>query len=351
MQADTPLITREIVIRDLIYTAVFNTGIAVVLWLLFLGNTFLVYLIISQLIGLSICAFALTGHYWFKPVRFVSRIGVTFLAVILGTVIGGMLGLTFTQTNPYEVLRAGNYLARMILVSLIAGSVVGYYFVSSKQITDTEKAIQAERIKRLTLEKQAAETRMKLLQAQIEPHFLFNTLSNIYSLIDSDVEKSKRMLTDLIDYLRNSLDESRKEKTTLGKEIDIIKSYLNLFQVRFGSRLSFSIHLASELASVAIAPMLIQPIVENAILHGISPLVEGGEIAIVVEKVDRYLEIVVSDTGKGFQAGDPPGVGLRIVRERLHGLYGKEARVLIHENSPKGVRISIKIPYDLLTQA
>jgi LytS/YehU family sensor histidine kinase len=205
--------------------------------------------------------------------------------------------------------------------------------------------VQEERIKRLTSEKEAIEANLRLLQAQIEPHFLFNTLSNILSLLDSDSEKGKSMLTSLTRYLRKSLSKVREYTSTVGQEMELIEDYLKIFKVRMGGRLLFKLDVSDSVRDLPLPPMLIQPLVENAIKHGLEPKVQGGEILIRGKENDSLLRLEIIDTGMGFNPGRKDGLGLANIRERLQALYGNDGRLVIEENQPGGVKAIIEVPY------
>jgi sensor histidine kinase YesM len=211
---------------------------------------------------------------------------------------------------------------------------IGYYFYSKARIKISKEIIQQERINRLSSEKQALEANLRLLQAQIEPHFLFNTLSNVLSLIDTDPARGKSMLGDLIHYLRTSFDQ----------EMNIIKAYLNIQNVRMGERLRFSIELPDALREYPLPPMLLQPLIENAVKHGLEPAIEGGEIIIKVMEEDDFIRIEVQDTGNGFSAYDTAGVGIANVRERISLLYGNKGQLILEANDPHGVKAIIEVP-------
>jgi sensor histidine kinase YesM len=194
-----------------------------------------------------------------------------------------------------------------------------------------------------------AEARLRTLQAQIEPHFLYNTLANVVSLIGSEPDKAKHMLERLIDFLRASLSASRAERATLGAELDLAAAYLDLLAVRMGARLRWRIEADEASRALPIAPMLIQPLVENAIMHGLEPKVDGGEIVVRVSSAGGVLRIEVSDDGVGLGASSPRpggGVGLTNLRERLRSLHGLGAQLQLLENQPAGVTSRLLLPLD-----
>jgi sensor histidine kinase YesM len=194
-----------------------------------------------------------------------------------------------------------------------------------------------------------AEARLRTLQAQIEPHFLYNTLANVVSLIGSEPDKAKHMLERLIDFLRASLSASRAEQATLGAELDLAAAYLDLLAVRMGARLRWRIETDEASRALPIAPMLIQPLVENAIMHGLEPKVDGGEILVRAAAGGSVLRIEVSDDGVGLGAAAPRpggGVGLSNLRERLRSLHGAGAQLQLLENQPAGVTSRLLLPLD-----
>jgi len=190
-----------------------------------------------------------------------------------------------------------------------------------------------------------AEANLRILQAQFEPHFLFNTLSNILNLLDTDPEKGKSMLVDFTQYLRTSLSKIRGQTTRLGHEMEMIRAYLNIFKVRMGDRLKFDIDLPAHLEDTPFPPMLIQPLVENAIKHGLEPKVQGGEILISGKENDSHLRLEIIDTGMGINPGRKGGLGLANIRERLQSLYGNDGRLVIEENQSGGVKATIEVPH------
>jgi signal transduction histidine kinase len=175
-----------------------------------------------------------------------------------------------------------------------------------------------------------AEARLRALQAQIEPHFLYNTLANVVSLIGPQPAQAQHMLERFIDYLRASLAASRSEDATLASEAGLIAAYLDVLAVRMGERLRYRIEVPDELRQFRIAPMLLQPVVENAIAHGLEPKVEGGEIVVSARVEGDQVCVRISDTGVGLNESAPRkpggGVGLSNLRERLRSLYGAPLR-------------------------
>jgi len=344
METQIPEINRRHVIKTLSYTAVFNTVIAIFLTAVKFGGGPVDNFIVSQCIGISICSCMLTAHYFVKPTRLPVQLLVTIAGLIIGTVIGTLLGSVAVGVNP-SIFFQGYSFFQIILIGILFGSIITYFFVSREKISASEVIIQEEKIKRLTSEKKVMESNLRLLQAQIEPHFLFNTLSNILSLIDTDTEKGKSMLEDLIHYLRTSLSKTRENESTIGQEMDMIEAYLNIFRVRMGERLRYRIDIPDTIKNILFPPMLLQPLVENAIKHGLEPRIEGGEVSIRGEKKGDTIRLEVADTGRGFHGDGDMGVGLSNIRERLRSLYCDKGRLILEENRPSGLKAIIEVPY------
>ena len=192
-----------------------------------------------------------------------------------------------------------------------------------------------------------AEAQLRALQAQIEPHFLYNTLANVVSLIDGQPAQARRMLERFIDYLRASLAGSRAGSATLGAELDLAASYLDVLGVRMGQRLRWRIEADNACRALPIAPMLIQPLVENAVMHGLEPKVDGGEIVLRAAVDDGVLRVEVRDSGRGLVAAPPRpggGVGLSNLRERVRQLHGPGARLELLDNPGGGVVARLLLP-------
>ena len=286
----------------------------------------------------------LTVYYFVKPTRLSVQLFVIIAGLITGSVIGALLGSVAVGMNPSTFFREYSFF-QIILIGILFGSIISYFFISREKISASEVMIQEEKIKRLTSEKKVMESNLRLLQAQIEPHFLFNTLSNILSLIDTDTERGKSMLEDLIHYLRTSLSKTREKASTIGQEMEMIQAYLNIFRVRMGERLRYRIDIPDTLKNIPFPPMLVQPLVENAIKHGLEPRIKGGEISIRGEEKGDTLRLEIADIGLGFNGNSEMGVGLSNIRERLQTLYGDKGRLILEENRPSGLKAIIEVPY------
>ncbi|MES2072952.1 MAG: histidine kinase [Pseudomonadota bacterium] len=205
------------------------------------------------------------------------------------------------------------------------------------------------RVKQENLRHQAMEAQLRLLQAQIEPHFLFNTLANVHSLIDCDTPRAKQMLEMFTDYLRASLGQLRHTDSTLETELAMVRCYLTLFQIRMEERLHFEIDASEEALAAILPTLLLQPLVENAIEHGLEPKIEGGRVYIRARVMAGQLDICVDDDGLGLDAPRRPrrhgnSMALSNIRERLRTRYGGEAALTL-EPQAVGVHAMLSLPY------
>jgi len=182
------------------------------------------------------------------------------------------------------------------------------------------------------------------MQAQVEPHFLFNTLANVQHLVETDPPEASRVLDSLIKYLRAALPQMRESTTNLGRELEMARAFLEINRVRMGSRLQFAIEVPETLKTHAFPPMMLISLVENAVKHGVDPCCDCGTITIRAREDEGRLRVSVEDTGEGIKPKKGGGVGLSNIRERLKALYGTSARLVIEEREPRGVVASIEVP-------
>ncbi len=331
---------------EFLYVVIIDTLIALFLSATGISHPFAVNLLMSQCYGLSIFAIISLLLWAFKPREGIARIAlIVAIGVAGGNLIGGRIGVFILRRVFSMTLTRMEAGALPTIVLVIAiGATVSYFFYSKGRLRADKEIIQQERIRRLSSEKEAVEANLRLLQAQIEPHFLFNTLSNVLSLIDTDPTRGKAMLSDLIRYLRTSLSRTRPATTTLGQEMEMIRSYLSIQKVRMGERLTFAIDLPVALSESPFPPMLLQPLVENAVKHGLDPRVEGGEIAVKVTESADAVKVTIADTGAGFSTNESTGIGLANVRERIRLIYEDRGRLLLEENTPRGVKAIVEVP-------
>ncbi|MBK8741714.1 MAG: histidine kinase [Betaproteobacteria bacterium] len=224
------------------------------------------------------------------------------------------------------------------------------FFGAEWQAKKVEELMARENLKVVSREKQLVQAQMRMLQAQIEPHFLFNTLANIQSLIGRAPDKASLMMDNFIAYLRETLSASRAQEGTVQQEFALLRHYLDLIKIRMADRLQYTLSLAPGLETAPMAPMLLQPLVENAIKHGLEPKVEGGAVSVDVQRAgdagNERMLITVEDNGLGFSDdadSKGTGVGLANLRERLAVLYDGRASLDIADARP-GTRIRIAVP-------
>ncbi|HEX9173660.1 MAG TPA: histidine kinase [Telluria sp.] len=204
---------------------------------------------------------------------------------------------------------------------------------------------------RESMQRQLSEAKMQMMQAQVEPHFLFNTLASVEHLIETNPPRASAMQRSLIQYLRAVLPQMRDNVvvTNLGREVDMVSAYLNLLKMRMEERLTVDMQVPDGLRSAAFPPMMLQSMVENAIKHGLECQPRGGTLRIVAEVADSKLRVTVSDDGAGFgvHPSDGTGLGLPTIRERLKLLHGEAGRLNIAPNQPHGVIATIEVPYQV----
>ena len=200
-------------------------------------------------------------------------------------------------------------------------------------------------LERSELERQALDARMRLLQAQVQPHFLFNTLANVRALVDTGSPKASEVLGTLIAYLRAAVPRLDEPFSTMGHELALVRSYLELMHLRMPDRLQFSIHADDAALDLRCPPLTLLTLVENSVRHGIDPSEEGGLITIDVQQWGPRCRVVVGDTGVGLgHGGTGLGTGLSTLRERLHLCFGGNTELNMSEVAPHGVRVELVFP-------
>ncbi len=332
-------------ITDMLLTIAICTLVAFAITMIGSSKDFLVTLLISQSFGVAICTTILAMLWIFNPRNWVSLLCVSVAAVFTGAVSGLYLGFMILKNFFHVILNwPTDVILRTVAFALITSIGVLYFFITRSILKHDKEQIEQERIKTVALQKEALEINLRMLQAQIEPHFLFNTLSNVVSLIDTDPARGKAMLLDLTRYLRTSLSRTLPEKTTLAQEAEMIGAYLNIQKIRMGERLNFTMDVPDDLRGKPFPPMLLQPLVENAVKHGLEPKIEGGGISIRATCDAHRLKVEVADTGLGISSLNANGIGMANVRDRLRLLFGDQGKFIVEENSPSGVRAVIEVP-------
>lgn len=327
------------------YTTVFCIGIGVLITLL-AGGSFIANLAVSFAIGWSISGcFHLLGPLfdkWLGP--YVGPVPVTAIGLTVGLIIAGLI----TFQDPLYFFTFSN---ATIYLGVFFGILGFIFFGTRARMVQAEADLAQATAKQAQQEKLLAETELKLLQAQIEPHFLFNTLSNIAGLIHQSPDTAEKTLLNLTTLLRGSLNRTRQQTTTLAQELEIAQAYLDIQSTRMQGRLHYSFNAPTALNNISLPPLLVQPLIENAIKHGIEPCEEGGDISVSAEQQDDKVIISITDTGLGIEQDQSnrrssagSGTGLKNVRERLQALYGSDAHLDLVPNQPRGVIARITLP-------
>jgi AcrR family transcriptional regulator len=335
--------------RQLLLVLGFNAVIAGFLTLL-MPHGFGTVLLTSQSIGLSIfslsCAMPLL-HLDEGKLRW-ARLAAIPLGGVAGLLLASLLG---GEPVVAEIVRKPRQLAANLAGAVIFGAAISYYFHSREALQIQAQQLREQALQQATSERALAEANLKVLQAQMEPHFLFNTLSNVIGLIDDRPAQASRMLENLTAYLRGTLQRTRAGATTLGDEAALLRAYLEIHGVRMGKRLRWSVDVPDGLRPLPLPPLLLQPLVENALRHGLEGRPEGGEVSVRASLDGDRLVCEVVDTGLGLTGDPAPGIGLANVRARLAALYGPDAGMEVRPNEPRGLRLKLTIPIAWATLA
>jgi hypothetical protein len=316
--------------------------IAVVLWLAKPGQRFDVQLVYSLATGLSswlvidLSRFFIDVKSPFGFPRGWRGVAAIVVGVCFGFVMGTLTGDAYSGRSTFELLaNQPLFFLYLFLFTSSVGIGISYFFYASGKSSYLQRELETSR-------QQATEAQLKLLQSQLEPHMLFNTLANLRALIATDPARATTMLDHLIDYLRATLSASRATSHGLQSEFDRLQDYLALMAVRMGPRLSYTFDLPPELATQPVPTLLLQPLVENAIKHGLEPKIEGGSVAVSARREGGNIVLDVIDSGVGLKDGS--GFGLAQVRERLQALYGKQATIYLGAGHAGFTRASITFP-------
>jgi len=259
---------------------------------------------------------------------------VSWKKLLLVSMLGLILAAILKHPNPALMLTVAS-----LIIKVVAGG------KRRAELTANEATKRAETEQ---LERTVLEARMEALQAQIEPHFLFNTLASIDQLIQTDPPRASKMQQSLIRYLRSAMPQMREgRRPSLGQQVDLCSAFLEIMAVRMEGRLQAVVIVPEGLKSAVFPSMMLQTLVENAIKHGLEPKPEGGLIEIGAEIVDGQLAVHVRDTGIGFTPQAESGVGLANIRERLKALYNGRAELIISVPPAGGTCATIKVPYEI----
>ena len=327
--------------RVLVVTAVSAAAAAAVVG--FFLNSYLDLLVTALCVGYTSMVLYTAASNLRAPR--IPREALQVLAIVAGSVLGTLLaGLVKGRSITAMFAERLSGVAISMGLGIGFGSVVfAAILLRERHANDRAQILRAE-AERHRLEKSMLEAQLALMQAQVEPHFLFNTLANVQHLVETDPRAASHMLSRLIRYLRAALPQMREAATNLGRELDMARAYLEIQQVRMGARLGYAIDVPDGLRARAFPPMMLISLVENAVKHGVDPCCECSLITIRAAEDGGRLRISVVDTGGGIRPTSGGGVGLTNIRARLKALYGAEARLSLEENAPRGVVASIELP-------
>lgn len=301
---------------------------------------------ISLGFGLSIVVLMNLTH-WALPRRSERFNNILGLALGFGLGMAHLLWLGFGFPFALSGAELWRAMAINLALALVFSLTVYYLFYSRYRIRWLNRRVAEQQSRARETERELALSRLQLLQSQIEPHFLFNTLANVQGLIDPNPDAAKRMIGELTTMLRVSLSRTRQSHTRLDEELALAEAYLSIQSLRTGGRLSYSVTSDPDWADFSLPPLLVQPLVENAVVHGLETKSEGGQVSVQVEAQPGQLRILVLDTGLGLGQAPPSrgqGVGLRNVRERLALLYGDSARLTLEARPEGGTRACLTLP-------
>lgn len=331
---------RHELLRDSVQTILICYIIALVIWFTDAGGFWLT-LQVSLVFGVScLCAIRVSIHYLQDKT---SILIATVIGYSIGVIIG-TLHLLYQMYDSFEQVR--NAPASDLILKILFSLLVTYIFYNSHRVTRKQRELQAQREQSLRQEKELAESNYQVLQSQIEPHFLFNTLANIRVLIDVEPQQAKKVLDNLTGLLRVSMTKAERQVIPLQEELQLVESYLAIQKVRMGSRLTFDIKIQSDTSQVYCPPFTLQPLAENAVIHGIEPLVEGGEVNITVSVSRDRCQVTISDTGPGLAhnyLNQPPkghGIAVKNIHQRLALLYQEQAQLELANQKNSNGQIS-----------
>ncbi|MEO7206248.1 MAG: histidine kinase [Steroidobacteraceae bacterium] len=336
--------------RRLPMTLAINTVIALLIALLLHSwDEVIPNLVIAYCIGFSILALVAfvrcTVMQRFRG-HLRMRFAIYFALIVAGATGGELLSKLFLpRQSPTYTMHEGYIWLVCIVFSLVAGSIAIFINFSWVRLAQSKRDVERA-------ERAAIEAQLRALQAQIEPHFLFNTLANLDALIATDAGMARCLLGNLIRYLRAALTHARSETATLRTEVELLKAYLAIMGLRLPNRLTTEFDCDPDCLRLKFPAMLLQPLVENAITHGIEPAGDGGSIRVSVRCAGDKLMVSVDDTGVGLGNAHTAGTGAGIqnVRARLQSLFGSTARLVLEPLTPRGTHAAIEVPLNLLSR-
>lgn len=311
------------------------------------------YLSISILVSIGVGFTIRFSRYWLishfpdlkLSVQFVGAVLFSLLVWGIGPIFLGVMSNKYGYT--YEL---SDYLG-IFFVGTFFILIISFVFYRSEQASRLRRSLDEIELEQAKKEKLLLETQLRLLQSQIEPHFLFNTLANIQALIAIDSKQATKMLTAFTSLLRLSLNRTRTEWLTLGDELRFNKAYLAIQKIRLGDRLNVAYDISDKITDrMLFPPMLLQPLVENAIVHGIEQVAGNGQLSLSLHPVNEKLKICIKNDRNPVTNGTSGNqVGLINVRERLSHLYGAQASLVFDDSDPRVVVVTMEVPINVST--
>jgi sensor histidine kinase YesM len=277
------------------------------------------------------------------------------LLALLGAFVGASLAGLIKGVNPFTWLYDSALLRHIVTGALVFGFVYTFIVALIANLRNREYRALAANLeteaRQSELSRQLAESKLMLLQLQIEPHFLFNTLGSAQQLAEKGAPEAARLIGDLIRFLRATTPTLHDEANTLKQDAAMIRAYLRIMQMRLGSRLRWSVAIPEDLEDAAVPPGMLITLVENSIKHGIEPLPEGGDVAVTAERQAHpdgvRIALAVVDTGAGDAGAQRAGgIGLANIRERLTLLFGERAALATYANAPRGFIARLVLPLE-----
>jgi sensor histidine kinase YesM len=331
---------RTVLVMCLVFSAVFR-----VLWL---QAPYLVVLGRILIVGYAaLMAFELAARWPANLPAWLTRWVLQVLASALVVPLAAFAAYSLT-TLSLQWWRDGDYLSGFGSLTFLGLLIAPWISVAAllRQIRgEAARQALAFELERSEFERQALEARLRLLQAQVEPHFLFNTLANVRELVDAGSAQASSVLGSLIGYLRAAVPRLHEPASTLAQELELVRSYLEVMHMRMPDRLQFSLHADDAALALKLPPMSLLTLVENAVRHGIDPAEDGGRIEVRARVCGSRCHVQVTDTGMGLaSAGSSLGTGLTTLRERLQLVFDGDAQLHLSANEPHGVCADLDIP-------
>lgn len=345
---------RRVFLRDVGIVLVLNTVVGVALWLIVLAAAPVAsaswqlealrnHLVSSQFIGLSIFGLIELPRltwWWGRSPGLVALGLVTLVAIAAGHTIGCVLAGELLGI-PASLLNARQPAMALVLFTTVVASLVAVHLLLQRD------RIEAVRLRAENADVRAASARLQLLQQQIEPHMLFNTLANAHALIETEPARAQRMLEALSELMHASMQTGEQSLVTLQQEFSLVEQYLKLMAIRMGPRLRHALQLPAELAACRLPPLTLQPLVENAVRHGLDARPEGGSITVSARREGARVVVEVVDDGQGLSVDDPFAagrIGLANLRQRLVYAFGDAASLTLADHPPRGARAVVGLP-------